>query len=171
MWCFPGQTAEIILRNNPHSSATEMVLEPLLRERVRFLTSSSSDLKRGPPCSPLSPCCRDLFRMQSFGVFEGRPKDELRNLANACGQSSRDFTPPGGETPDEVNQAQLRKTEREQQHHAVDALSIVLCSKKKILQYKKRKKICLYTVIRHHWRIIELIGQLRMCDSLKFRYL
>lgn len=66
-----------------------------------------------PPCSPLSPCCCDLFQMQSFGVFEGRPKDELRNLANACGQSSRDFTPPGGETPNEVNQAKVRKTDRE----------------------------------------------------------
>ena len=39
---------------------------------------------------------------QSFGVAEGRSKDALKNIANAAGQSSRDFTPPGGETVDQV---------------------------------------------------------------------
>lgn len=65
------QTAEIILSNNAHCSGTEMVLEPLLRER-------------------------------GFGVAEGRPKDDLKNMANAAGQSCRDYTPPGGETLDQV---------------------------------------------------------------------
>ncbi|XP_036978394.1 fructose-2,6-bisphosphatase TIGAR B [Acanthopagrus latus] len=65
------QTAEIILRNNTHCSGTEMVLEPLLRER-------------------------------GFGVAEGRPKEDLKNMANAAGQSCRDYTPPGGETLDQV---------------------------------------------------------------------
>lgn len=132
MWSFPGQTAEIILRNNPHCSATEMVLEPLLRERVRFLMYSSvSELKCGHSCSPFSPCCCDLFQMQSFGIFEGRAKDDLKKTANVCGQSCRDFTPPGGETPSEVSQAKIRKTERTagqerlrvlfvQQHHPGD---------------------------------------------------
>lgn len=108
-----AQTAEIILRKNSHCSATEMVLEPLLRERVRFLMDSSlSGLRCGPSWSPLSPGCCDLFHMQSFGVFEGRPKDDLKNAANACGQSCRDFTPPGGETPSEVSHTKMRKTER-----------------------------------------------------------
>ena len=39
---------------------------------------------------------------QSFGIAEGRSKDALKNMANAAGQSSRDFTPPGGETVDQV---------------------------------------------------------------------
>ncbi|XP_023149056.1 fructose-2,6-bisphosphatase TIGAR B [Amphiprion ocellaris] len=65
------QTAEIILRNNTHCSGTEMVLEPLLREK-------------------------------SFGVAEGRPKEDLKNMANAAGQAARDYTPPGGETTDQV---------------------------------------------------------------------
>lgn len=64
-------TAEIILRNNSHSSGTEMVLDPLLRER-------------------------------GFGIAEGRPKEDLKNMANASGQSCRDFTPPGGETLEQV---------------------------------------------------------------------
>ncbi|XP_067283315.1 fructose-2,6-bisphosphatase TIGAR B [Pseudorasbora parva] len=65
------QTAEIILGNNLHSSATEMVLDPLLRER-------------------------------GFGVAEGRPKEHLKNMANAAGQACRDYTPPGGETLEQV---------------------------------------------------------------------
>ncbi|TKS90762.1 Fructose-2,6-bisphosphatase TIGAR B [Collichthys lucidus] len=65
------QTAEMILRNNTHCSGTEMVLEPLLRER-------------------------------GFGIAEGRPKEDLKNMANAAGQSCRDYTPPGGETLDQV---------------------------------------------------------------------
>ncbi|XP_066525495.1 fructose-2,6-bisphosphatase TIGAR B [Hoplias malabaricus] len=65
------QTAEIILRKNVHSSALEMVLDPLLRER-------------------------------GFGVAEGRPKEDLKNMANAAGQACRDFTPPGGETLQQV---------------------------------------------------------------------
>ncbi|XP_069567183.1 fructose-2,6-bisphosphatase TIGAR B [Brachyistius frenatus] len=65
------QTAEIILRNSTHCSGTEMLLEPLLRER-------------------------------GFGVAEGRHKEDLKNMANAAGQSCRDFTPPGGETLDQV---------------------------------------------------------------------
>ncbi|XP_035533214.1 fructose-2,6-bisphosphatase TIGAR B [Morone saxatilis] len=65
------QTAEIILRNNTHCSGTEMVLEPLLRER-------------------------------GFGIAEGRPKEHLKNMANAAGQSCRDYTPPEGETLDQV---------------------------------------------------------------------
>ncbi|KAM8908188.1 fructose-2,6-bisphosphatase TIGAR B [Spinachia spinachia] len=65
------RTAEIILKNNAHSSGTAVLLEPLLRER-------------------------------GFGVAEGRPKDDLKNMANAAGQSCRDYTPPGGETLDQV---------------------------------------------------------------------
>ena len=36
------------------------------------------------------------FVLQGFGVAEGRPKEDLKNMANAAGQSCRDYTPPGG---------------------------------------------------------------------------
>ncbi|XP_068611316.1 fructose-2,6-bisphosphatase TIGAR B-like [Brachionichthys hirsutus] len=65
------QTAEIILRSNPHRLGTEMTLEPLLRER-------------------------------GFGLAEGRPKEDLKTMANAAGQPCRVYTPPGGETVDQV---------------------------------------------------------------------
>lgn len=44
--------------------------------------------------------------MQGFGVAEGHRKEHLKNMANAAGQSCRDYTPPGGETLDQVSQAQ-----------------------------------------------------------------
>lgn len=40
---------------------------------------------------------------QGFGVAEGRHKEYLKNMANAAGQSCRDYTPPGGETLDQVS--------------------------------------------------------------------
>ncbi|KAL2102678.1 hypothetical protein ACEWY4_001846 [Coilia grayii] len=43
-----------------------------------------------------------LLRERGFGIAEGRPKDALKNMANAAGMACRDFTPPGGETLDQV---------------------------------------------------------------------
>lgn len=60
-------------------------------------------LKAGRRGLLVSPRCCRLSQMQSFGIFEGRDKEDLKNAANACGQSCRDFTPPGGETPSEVS--------------------------------------------------------------------
>ena len=47
------------------------------------------------------------FILQGFGVAEGRPKEDLKNMANAAGQSCRDYTPPGGETLDQVSRSQI----------------------------------------------------------------
>ncbi|KAG5845882.1 hypothetical protein ANANG_G00143890 [Anguilla anguilla] len=65
------QTADIILKNNLHSSGLEVIRDPLLKER-------------------------------SFGIAEGRPVDHLKNMASAAGQSCPSFTPPQGETPEQV---------------------------------------------------------------------
>lgn len=40
---------------------------------------------------------------QSFGIAEGHPKEDLKNMAKAAGQSYREYTPPGGETSDQVS--------------------------------------------------------------------
>ncbi len=47
-----------------------------------------------------------MLQTQSFGIAEGRPKDDLKNMANAAGQSCRDYTPPGGETSEQVSHTQ-----------------------------------------------------------------
>ena len=40
--------------------------------------------------------------IQGFGIAEGRPKEDLKNMANRAGQSCRDYTPPGGKTLEQV---------------------------------------------------------------------
>lgn len=66
----------------------------------------------GPPALLSHLALLTFCQIQSFGVFEGRAKDDLKNAANACGQSGRDFTPPGGETPSQVSQTGIRKAGR-----------------------------------------------------------
>ncbi|XP_060758819.1 fructose-2,6-bisphosphatase TIGAR B isoform X2 [Neoarius graeffei] len=43
-----------------------------------------------------------LLRERGFGMAEGRPKEDLKKMANAAGQACRDFTPPGGESLEQV---------------------------------------------------------------------
>lgn len=79
----------------------DMVLEPLLRERVRsdgFLLPVTEVARRFQTAV--------LLLTQGFGVAEGRHKSDLKNMANAAGQSCRDYTPPGGETLDQVSHCQ-----------------------------------------------------------------
>lgn len=40
--------------------------------------------------------------LQKYGAAEGRPLSELRAMAKAAGQECPAFTPPGGETLDQV---------------------------------------------------------------------
>lgn len=40
--------------------------------------------------------------LQKYGVAEGRPLSELRAMAKAAGEECPAFTPPGGETLDQV---------------------------------------------------------------------
>ena len=40
--------------------------------------------------------------LQKYGVAEGKPLSELRAMAKAAGEEGAMFTPPGGETLDQV---------------------------------------------------------------------
>lgn len=110
------------------------------REGEVFRRSSApSEFKGVPPRPPVSPRCCRLSRMQSFGIFEGRDKEDLKNAANASGQSCWDFTPPGGETPSEVSSDEIRTRLRDivvQQRRSVDTLYTTVwrgCSKNVVL--------------------------------------
>ncbi|KAM4615357.1 fructose-2,6-bisphosphatase TIGAR B [Polymixia lowei] len=59
-------------------------------------------LRNNTHCSGMEMVLDPLLRERGFGIAEGRPKEDLKNMANAAGQSSRDYTPPGGETLDQV---------------------------------------------------------------------
>ncbi|XP_056132277.1 fructose-2,6-bisphosphatase TIGAR B [Lampris incognitus] len=59
-------------------------------------------LRNNTHCSGMEMVLDPLLRERGFGIAEGRPKEDLKNMANAAGQACRDYTPPGGETLDQV---------------------------------------------------------------------
>ncbi|XP_062403421.1 probable fructose-2,6-bisphosphatase TIGAR A isoform X3 [Sardina pilchardus] len=54
---------------------------------VKFTNAFVSDMQRA---------------RQSFGIVEGQPMDLMRSMANDAGQSFPDFTPPQGETVEQI---------------------------------------------------------------------
>lgn len=44
----------------------------------------------------------DFISFQSFGVAEGKRVQDLRDMAKAAGQSMPGFTPPQGESQEQV---------------------------------------------------------------------
>ncbi|KAF3816445.1 hypothetical protein GH733_014618 [Mirounga leonina] len=74
---------------------------------VKFTHVFSSDLMRTKQV--LNGCVADSFEallsigpLQKYGVAEGRALSELRAMAKAAGEECPMFTPPGGETLDQV---------------------------------------------------------------------
>ncbi|XP_038156120.1 fructose-2,6-bisphosphatase TIGAR B [Cyprinodon tularosa] len=68
----------------------------------RAVQTAELILKNNTHCSGMEMVSEPLLRERGFGVAEGRHKEDLKNMANAAGQSCRDYTPPGGETLDQV---------------------------------------------------------------------
>ncbi|XP_060886032.1 fructose-2,6-bisphosphatase TIGAR B [Labrus mixtus] len=68
----------------------------------RAVQTAELILSNNTHCSGMEMVLEPLLRERGFGVCEGHPKEDLKNMANASGQSCRDFTPPGGETLDQV---------------------------------------------------------------------
>ncbi|XP_040006839.1 fructose-2,6-bisphosphatase TIGAR B isoform X4 [Xiphias gladius] len=71
--------------------------------RLHFLPQTAEIIVRNNThCSGMEMVLEPLLRERGFGVAEGRPKEDLKNMANAAGQSCGDYTPPGGETLDQL---------------------------------------------------------------------
>ncbi|XP_070785029.1 fructose-2,6-bisphosphatase TIGAR B [Enoplosus armatus] len=68
----------------------------------RAVQTAEIILRNNTHCSGMEMVLEPLLRERGFGVAEGRPKEDLKNMANAAGKSCRDYTPPGGETLDQV---------------------------------------------------------------------
>uniref|UniRef100_A0A3B3UVE5 TP53 induced glycolysis regulatory phosphatase a n=1 Tax=Poecilia latipinna TaxID=48699 RepID=A0A3B3UVE5_9TELE len=80
---------------------------------VGFSNVFSSDMRRAQQtaekimqqnssCLRLQMVCDPLLKEKSFGVAEGGRVEDLREMARAAGEPFPGFTPPGGETPDQV---------------------------------------------------------------------
>ncbi|MED6269899.1 hypothetical protein CHARACLAT_004270 [Characodon lateralis] len=68
----------------------------------RAVQTAELILRNNIHCSGMEMFLEPLLRERGFGIAEGRHKQDLKNMANASGQSGRDYTPPGGETLDQV---------------------------------------------------------------------
>uniref|UniRef100_A0A3Q3MFR7 TP53 induced glycolysis regulatory phosphatase b n=1 Tax=Mastacembelus armatus TaxID=205130 RepID=A0A3Q3MFR7_9TELE len=68
----------------------------------RAVQTAEIIMRNNTHCSGMEMVLEPLLRERGFGIAEGRPKEDLKNMANAAGQSCRDYTPPGGETLDQV---------------------------------------------------------------------
>uniref|UniRef100_A0AAY4BKP4 Uncharacterized protein n=1 Tax=Denticeps clupeoides TaxID=299321 RepID=A0AAY4BKP4_9TELE len=60
---------------------------------VRFTNAFVSNLQRARQVRSAAAARRLSCVLQGFGIAEGLPKEALKNMANAAGQSCRDFTP------------------------------------------------------------------------------
>ncbi|XP_017160674.1 probable fructose-2,6-bisphosphatase TIGAR A [Poecilia reticulata] len=80
---------------------------------VGFSNVFSSDMRRAQQtaekimqqnssCLRLQMVCDPLLKERSFGVAEGGRVEDLRQMARAAGEPFPGFTPPEGETPDQV---------------------------------------------------------------------
>uniref|UniRef100_A0A8C6SVW4 TP53 induced glycolysis regulatory phosphatase a n=1 Tax=Neogobius melanostomus TaxID=47308 RepID=A0A8C6SVW4_9GOBI len=71
-------------------------------DMLRAQQTAETILKHSHSCSALPINLDYLLKERSFGITEGRQMKELKELANTAGQSFLDFTPPGGETKEQV---------------------------------------------------------------------
>lgn len=71
-------------------------------DMLRAQQTAEAILKQNNSCSDLQIKSYSLLKERSFGIAEGRQMNELEELAKAAGQSFLGFTPPGGETQEQV---------------------------------------------------------------------
>ncbi|XP_040019562.2 putative fructose-2,6-bisphosphatase TIGAR A isoform X1 [Gasterosteus aculeatus] len=71
---------------------------------LRAQQTAETIMKHNRSCSGLQLVCDALLKEKSFGIAEGRPVQDVREMAEAAGQSFPGFTPPKGETQEQVTQ-------------------------------------------------------------------
>ncbi|XP_029910510.1 putative fructose-2,6-bisphosphatase TIGAR A [Myripristis murdjan] len=71
-------------------------------DMLRAQQTAETIMKHNSSCAALKLVSNPLLKERSFGITEGRPVQELRDMAKAAGSSNPDFTPPGGESHAQV---------------------------------------------------------------------
>uniref|UniRef100_A0A3B4AWT3 Uncharacterized protein n=1 Tax=Periophthalmus magnuspinnatus TaxID=409849 RepID=A0A3B4AWT3_9GOBI len=92
-----ADAAGLYLKDNKFSN---VYVSDMLRARQ----TAESILKHNCSCSALQIIYDSLLKEKSFGIAEGQQMKEVKELAKAAGQSFLDFTPPGGETQEQVKE-------------------------------------------------------------------
>ncbi|KAM3832533.1 fructose-2,6-bisphosphatase TIGAR [Vipera latastei] len=81
-----------------HIRFTHVFTSDLLRAKQ----TTASILRNSQHCKEIPVKCDPRLRERKYGVAEGRPLGDLKAMAKEAGEPYLSFTPPGGETLDEV---------------------------------------------------------------------
>ncbi|XP_068579368.1 probable fructose-2,6-bisphosphatase TIGAR A [Cebidichthys violaceus] len=73
-------------------------------DMLRAQQTAETIIKHNRSCSGVQMVCDPLLKEKSFGTAEGQRVQDVREMAEAAGQSFPDFTPPKGETQEQVKE-------------------------------------------------------------------
>ncbi|XP_073328498.1 probable fructose-2,6-bisphosphatase TIGAR A [Pagrus major] len=73
-------------------------------DMMRAQQTAETIMKHNSSCSGLQMVCDPLLKEISFGTAEGGRLQDVKEMAKAAGQSFPGFTPPGGETQEQVKE-------------------------------------------------------------------
>nr|XP_061812936.1 probable fructose-2,6-bisphosphatase TIGAR A [Nerophis lumbriciformis] len=73
-------------------------------DMLRARQTAETIVKHNSSCAGLQLICDPLLKEKSFGIAEGKRLQDAKDMAKAAGQSLAVFTPPQGETPEQVKQ-------------------------------------------------------------------
>lgn len=73
-------------------------------DMLRAKQTAEAIMQRNSSCLSLQMVCDPLLKERSFGIVEGKRVQDLRDMAKAAGQSMPGFTPPEGETQEQVKE-------------------------------------------------------------------
>ncbi|XP_029290641.1 putative fructose-2,6-bisphosphatase TIGAR A [Cottoperca gobio] len=73
-------------------------------DMLRARQTAETIVKHNSSCFGLQMASDPLLKEKSFGIAEGGRVQDVREMAKAAGQSFPDFTPPGGETQEQVKE-------------------------------------------------------------------
>ncbi|XP_042352712.1 probable fructose-2,6-bisphosphatase TIGAR A [Plectropomus leopardus] len=94
------QQAEAAGRYLKDVKFTNVFVSDMLRARQ----TAETIMKHNSSCSGLQMACDSLLKEKSFGTAEGGRMQDLKEMAKAAGQPFYSFTPPNGETQEQVKE-------------------------------------------------------------------
>ncbi|KAM4733448.1 putative fructose-2,6-bisphosphatase TIGAR A [Anableps anableps] len=71
---------------------------------LRARQTAEKIMQQNSSCLGLQMVCDPLLKEKSFGIAEGGRVQDLKEMARAAGEAFPGFTPPGGETPEQVKE-------------------------------------------------------------------
>ncbi|XP_041853761.1 probable fructose-2,6-bisphosphatase TIGAR A [Melanotaenia boesemani] len=85
-------------------------------DMLRARQTAEKIMEHNSSCLGLRMLCDPLLKEKSFGIAEGGRVQDFKDMAKAAGESFPDFTPPDGETQEQVKERVKKFVEKMLQH-------------------------------------------------------